>query len=213
MIVSIAASNAFDFHEIQGRLLGQIADILISSQVFIAVGFQLFRLKYLHELGTHWYEIGGKPRTIELDSIEVELLKQLSIHGRDSISDLARNLDVTVSVVATRLSRLEKEKIIVGYQAEIDFDLLGVTRFKTQLYLNDFNTKEEQLLEAYCNKHPQIIAYIRQIGECRAEIESHVSDYKQYSQLIDDLREKFPRLIRNTNSMLMHTEYLKWMVL
>lgn len=108
---------------------------------------------------------------------------------------------------------MENDKIILGYQAQVDLDLLGITQFKTQLYLNDYNIEEERRLEEFCNKHPNITCYIRQIGECRAEIESHVRDYPEYNSLIDDIREKFPKLICNTNSMLMHTEYLNWMVM
>lgn len=213
LIISIAANSAFEFHEIQGRVLAEISDILVSSEVFVVVGFKVFRLKYLHEMGTHWYEVGGRPRTPNLDQVEIKLLKLLSQRGRDSISELARKLDVSSSVVVARMQKLESEKIILGYQAQIDLDRLGITQFKTQLYLNDYNVEEELRLEEYCNKHSHITCYIRQIGECRAEIESHVTNYPDYNKLIDGLRERFPKLIRNTNSMLMHTEYLNWMVI
>lgn len=213
LIVSIAASSAYEFHTIQGRLLGEIADILIASHVYVVVTFRAYRLKYLHESGTHWFEIGGKPEHRTIDAMETSLLALLSTNGRAPLSDLARELSTTSAVVQNRLERLEADKIIVGYQAEIDLEVLGITQFKTQLFLNDYNSEEEEKLQRFCNQHPQIACYIWQIGDCRSELELHVESYAQYNQIIDNLRERFPRLIRNTSSLLMHTDFLRWTVL
>lgn len=69
-------------------MLGQISDILVSSQVFVVVGFKVFRLKYLNEVGTHWYEVGGRPKVPSIDELELKLLRLLSNRGRDSVSEL-----------------------------------------------------------------------------------------------------------------------------
>jgi DNA-binding Lrp family transcriptional regulator len=213
LIVSIAASSAYEFHTIQGRLLSEIADILIASHVYVVVTFRAYRLKYLFESGTHWFEIGGRPERRVLDPVESSLIGLLSKNGRAPISELARELSTSHAVIQNRIERLEKDKVIIGYQADIDLEVLGITQFKTQLFLNDYNSEEEEKLQAYCNQHPAITCYIWQIGDCRSELEMHVESYAQYNEIIDNLRERFPRLIRNTTSLLMHTDYLKWMVL
>ena len=85
-----------------------------------------------------------------------------------------------------------------------------MTFFKAQLYLRSYNKKLEQQLREYCALNPNITYYIKQIGDCKLELELEVKDYKQFNELIDEIRQKFAKLIRNIDSILIKREYFKW---
>ena len=133
LIFSIAAISAFEFSHLQGELLDSIRDILIGSEVFIPTEFKQYRLKYLMKSGTHFFEIGGAPRARSLDELEVKLLDLLNADGRTPVSELARALSLSDSVIKRRIDFLEEEKVILGYQATISTELLGITQFKTRI--------------------------------------------------------------------------------
>jgi DNA-binding Lrp family transcriptional regulator len=212
LIFSVAAYSVYEFNIHQSKLLESIREILISYEVFIPIEFHQYRLKYLIKGGTHYFKIGGVPVARQLDSLELSILNILSSDGRKSISDLARDLSVTDGVVKRKLDNLEKDRIVLGYKANIETDKLGITLFKSQLLLNYRSLKEEKELEDYCNMHPKITCFIRQIGSCNLELEVHVESYSEYNLIMDEITSRFNKLIRSTSTILMRENYVKWVV-
>ncbi len=212
LIFSIAAFSAFEFNQIQTELLDTVRKILVESQIYIPFEFKEYRLKYLMKAGTHYFKIGGNPSFRQLDKIETDLLNLLSQNGRETISELARKLSTTNSLVKRRMETLEQDGVIIGYQATIEVEKLGLTQFKTQLFLNYRSKSEEEELEEYSNKHPKITCFIKQIGNCNLELEIHAESYNEYLEIINQIRTKFKNLIRNTTTILMHEDYIKWAV-
>jgi hypothetical protein len=41
------------------------------------------------------------------------------------------------------------------------------------------------------------VLIIRQLGDCKLELEFEVIDFEQYSEIVEDLKDKFPRPNRN----------------
>ncbi len=212
LIFSVAAFSAFEFNIYQSELLDSISDILISYEVFIPIEFKQYRLKYLMKSGTHFFEIGGIPKHRDLDEVESTILNILSIDGRTSISELARSMSLSDSVIKRKLHSLEQDKVILGYQATIAIDKLGITQFKTQLFLNYRNLKEEEEFEEFCNHHSKINCFIKQIGSCSLELEIHAESYREYNIILDEITARFKDLIRSTSTTLMHADYIKWVV-
>lgn len=60
-----------------------------------------------------------------IDQLDLRILRQLLVNGRLSMRQLAAELRVSTTTVASRVSRLEKENIIRGHSAILDFQKLG----------------------------------------------------------------------------------------
>ena len=54
-----------------------------------------------------------------LDKLDRKILSSLLSNGRESIANLSRNIGLSRTAVAERISRLEKTGIIKGYTAQI----------------------------------------------------------------------------------------------
>ena len=54
-----------------------------------------------------------------LDKLDRKILSTLLSNGRESIANLSRNIGLSRTPVAERISRLEKTGIIKGYTAQI----------------------------------------------------------------------------------------------
>lgn len=65
------------------------------------------------------------PADRSLDRIDKQLLKSLQANGRKSVSELARELNLTSSPCFERVRRLEKEGYIEGYSARLNAHHLG----------------------------------------------------------------------------------------
>lgn len=62
----------------------------------------------------------------DLDAYDHAILRILTMNGRISIADLARQIGLSKSPTQTRLRRLEADRIITGYRALIDPIRMGL---------------------------------------------------------------------------------------
>jgi Lrp/AsnC family leucine-responsive transcriptional regulator len=210
LIFSIAAESVFEFAAYQQNILKVIADLIIDISVYPVIVFNFFRLKYLHQSGTHTILIGGKPVKSDLDLVDRKILKLLALDARKPVVELASECDVAPITAQNRIDRLKKDGVITGFKAEINFAALGMSLFKAMIFQREINLKEESRLYDFSNKHPNITESISQIGNCRREIELHVKNYSHYNQIIDELRSRFQSLIYNVEPLVIHKEYYQW---
>jgi DNA-binding Lrp family transcriptional regulator len=73
------------------------------------------------EAGSH----GPKSGQLSIDSLDLKILRHLLVGGRLSFRQMSADLGVSTTTIAFRVSRLEKEKVIKGYAATVDFQKLG----------------------------------------------------------------------------------------
>jgi Lrp/AsnC family transcriptional regulator, leucine-responsive regulatory protein len=62
---------------------------------------------------------------VEVDSLDLALLRALTENARQSQRALARQVQMSAPAVADRLARLERAGVIRGYRADIDWAALG----------------------------------------------------------------------------------------
>jgi Lrp/AsnC family transcriptional regulator for asnA, asnC and gidA len=60
-----------------------------------------------------------------MDHKDIEILKHLSVDGRQSARQLSHRLGVSTVTILSRIKKLEKENIIQGYSVRLNHELLG----------------------------------------------------------------------------------------
>ena len=60
-----------------------------------------------------------------LDSLDKKILKNLAADARQSARQLALKLEVSTVTILSRIKKLEKEEIILGYTATVDHEKIG----------------------------------------------------------------------------------------
>ena len=72
------------------------------------------------------------PPKVEVDDLDLALLRALAADSRQSQRSLARKIEMSPPAVADRLARLERSGVIRGYRVDIDWAALG---FPVVVYL------------------------------------------------------------------------------
>src|SRR5580700_4078550 len=72
------------------------------------------------------------PPQVEVDDLDLALLRALAADARQSQRSLARQIEMSPPAVADRLARLERSGVIRGYRVDIDWAALG---FPVVVYL------------------------------------------------------------------------------
>jgi Lrp/AsnC family transcriptional regulator, leucine-responsive regulatory protein len=69
---------------------------------------------------------------VQLDAVDLRLLRLLSRDARLSQRSLAREMQMSAPAIAERIARLERQKVINGYGVRLDWGALG---YQTTVYL------------------------------------------------------------------------------
>lgn len=210
LIFATFARSPFEFFEIQNEILQACSDIVISFTNLTLVNVWMYRKNYLVQRGSGSFLIGGTPSSFSLEELDWDILRLLSQDARMSISEVARKLTIAESTIRYRLDQLEKSGLVAGYRVELGLSRIGMMFFKAQLYLATYDRDDLTTLRLYCSKHPNITYFIEQIGDAPVELELEVSGYEQFTEIVNNLRLAFPKIIRNVETVLIHRSRFKW---
>jgi DNA-binding Lrp family transcriptional regulator len=144
---------------------------------------------------------------VKIDALDLEILKLLVVDSRMPTLEIAQKLNSTVATITSRINRLVKSKVILGFTIELDLDKLGYQAWKVDFYLSEY-TKLHQIVQ-YIEKNPLLYCVDYTMGYADLELEINVRDISQLHDIIEDLHSKFPKIIRNY-SFFRAIKFYKW---
>jgi len=134
---------------------------------------------------------------VKTDDLDFQILKLLSSNTRISTIEIAEKLNSNTKTVAARIKKLKDLDVIQGYTINIDHFALDYYIYKANIQLNDYN-KRLSIIE-YIVKNPALLMIDESAGFVDLELNFIVKDTKQFHQIIEDLKSKFPNNIKDYN--------------
>ena len=122
----------------------------------------------------------------DFSDLDIEILKKISIDGRISLRQLAKELGNRSPVtIKSHVENLEKDKIIKDYGAQIDFEKLGYNI----IAIIELTISKGKMLEVEKNvaKNPHIFAVYDITGEYDALILARFKNREDLSKMIKDI--------------------------
>ncbi len=152
---------------------------------------------------------GGNIVKNEVDGLDRKIIAVLANEARIPIVRLARKVGSTIEVVRSRMRRMEKLGVILSYRIDVDFNKLGLEFFKAIIYFRTLSPKDEKALFEWMRTHPNSLYYIRSLAPWEVEFEFVVESYQHFNSIINELRGRFPHVIRNHEHLIFSHE--AWM--
>ena len=103
--------------------------------------------------------------SIKLDIKDKKILYELDMDARQSISSIAKRVGLSKEVVNYRIRRMEKEGLIDGYYAIIEYSKLGYMYCRLIMTLQNISPKEEEEIREYAKKSKKIGLIVTAAGE------------------------------------------------
>jgi len=210
--VLMMAKNISDIYPLWKKTLEKYGDYF-STQVFsVYMGELIYGHGFLLDgiekpQRTPLHKNLGK---VKVDDLDIGILKLLVSDSRIPTRDIAKKLNSNVITINSRIKRLVKIKVILGFTAELDLEKLGYQTWKVDFYLSEY-TKLNQIVK-YIEKNPLLYCVDYTMGYADLELEINVRDISQLHDIIEDLHSKFPKLIRNY-SFFRGIKFYKWYTL
>ncbi len=118
-----------------------------------------------------------------LDEIDLRLLGELQDDARLPVAELGRRVGLSAPAVAERLARLERERVILGYHAELDPRALG---FALSAVIRASRAPRQlHLVGELAARTPEVVDCRRITGEDCYVMTAHVRSVEHLEDVID----------------------------
>ncbi len=209
-VLAILATNTIEYFEKMNTLLSKWRHLVVSKILGTMVDTRQYNKKFF----TNSHEgqaviFGGEVLHNKIDGLDYKVLNILANNARIPLTELARKVKSTVEIVRSRIRKLEEKGIILGYRISVDLNKLGLEFFKAIIYFRTLSASDEKSLFEWMKRHPNSLYYIRSLAPWEVEFEFAVENYQHFNKIINELREKFPHVIRNHEHLIMI--YETWM--
>jgi len=137
-----------------------------------------------------------------MDDKDIEILKHLSVDGRQSARQLSHRLGVSTVTILSRIKKLEEQNIIQGYSVRLNHELLG---FDITALIEIKSNKGKMLeIESEIAKYDNTIAVYDITGDAdmvilaKFKTRELLSDFVKKVSAIPNVENTLTHLVLNT---------------
>lgn len=149
--------------------------------------------------------LGKKPEVIKIDQIDEKIMQELTKNARQTTLEITKKIKETERIVRYRLKKLEKQEIILGYRTFLNTNLLGLKFYKLFIQLKNACKSDPQRIRHYLTQNSNVAYSTEALGGYDFEVEVYFHDSQELFDFISNLKEQFPKNIKEV----IHIEYIK----
>ncbi len=203
---TLIAKNNFELKKFFDDFLGKYSSYISDKHVFITTEICYFKRGFWLGKKTNLIVSTGGESAIELEDADIALLRVLSTNARKPLVEIGRDLNLTAKNVAYKINKLKKNKIIQGSRILVDSSKIGYKLYKVWFSLQDMTNQNFMMLMSYFQDRPNIIWSTKLIGYYDLSIELEVKDTDEFREIINDIKQRFSKLIKKHESLLIFKE-------
>ena len=191
--ILVWTKSVYDVEQIIVKIKRKLGKALIRYTYSLFCTYKLYPKDYLFGKKFHEKSVTLAPRApVKYDTQDYRILQELGSNARLSTVQVAQKLGIPQTTVSRKIKQLERNGIILGYRAEINFIQLGFMNYFLEIYLDDNNNLTQ--IESWANTTKNVMWLQKIIGTCDIEIEVEVKDRVELEALLNELRSKFKNI-------------------
>lgn len=148
-----------------------------------------------------------KDRQEKIDEMDLEILKMIANNARMPVTEIAEKLKTTARVVQYRLGELKKKKIILACRAHLEPRAIGRIFCKAIIYLANATEGRLKSFMGYASSLPGAVWPQKVMGNWDFELDMELESYDKFQEIITEIKEKFPDIIRNHDFCIVSKEF------
>lgn len=127
---------------------------------------------------------------MQLDSIDIKILDTLVDDGRASVESVAERIGLSPTPTRRRIRRLEEEKVITAYRAEVDPDRAGLEiRLHVMIKLKARDRSTIEMFERIVLESPEVQSCDLLTGQYDYILLIHLSSMRDYHRYLRQFLE------------------------
>lgn len=164
--------------------------------VSIKTRYTEFSRSYLAntEEGKKEFSILQKEKKEDIDDVDFEILKNISVNARVSLVEMAQKTKLSVVTCRMHLKQLIKKKIIIGFRVMFNYEKLGYQYYKVDLWFKD-PEKKMQLMQRILS-HENVIYTEKTLVTSDFEFDLEVKNFDEFIRIMNGFENQFPNSIK-----------------
>jgi Lrp/AsnC family transcriptional regulator, regulator for asnA, asnC and gidA len=159
LYINLIFRDELEMNEYLTKLIGMEEELVSDYLVVKPSFFEKYPRKFL------WNKInkeknikvvGYNSKKVNLDEIEIKILKILEKNGRTRLIDIAKKLNITSELAFYKIKRLYNEKVILGTRLIPNMEKLGFYFTGILLQVRNLSEKNKEKLKDFAKKNPYV---------------------------------------------------------
>ena len=204
IIFAVFSKTDYEVFRIKNELLSEFNKIIVAGYGDALVQVDQYSKMYFTNEVQPSTPFAGEIVNNELDTLEYKILEEFVNNGRIKMTELAKRVRSTPTIVRARVRKLEQLGIIIQYRIGVDISKLGFQLYKTIITVDRYSSEDERAFLNYMSTIPYVHYVSRNVWNL--ELELVAPNYQVYNTVVENLKQHFPYLIRTVDSVLMLTD-------
>ncbi|MBU0590633.1 Lrp/AsnC family transcriptional regulator [Candidatus Micrarchaeota archaeon] len=198
LIISIYAKDTEHFSNNFQSMVDKFQKNILKKKIVLIRNVIFLTRNYLSEDANSFVSVyGGVTENIKMDEREHKILFELARNSRITILSLAEKAHTAPDTVRSKIKKLEKSGIIKAHKVAISYSKTNILFFLVSVTLSSTSEVSRKKLEDYCKSHSNVIYLVNLLGDHEMDLEIEVNRQEEIDNLLRDLRNKFPNIIRD----------------
>ena len=197
-MIAIIAKDVFHHNQILQEIFNEYGQYIVMSDIVVGLGFIKFLRSYLigEENKENVFSLsGGSTETVKLTEIERKILSLLQQDGRMEFTEIAKIIGVTPALIHRYYTRLVKEGVITRTTYTLNYDVVDLKLFRVLFKIKQFNKERIEALFQFCLKNPNIINYVKVMGNWQLMLDIETRDLDELRNLLRQMKHDFNEII------------------
>jgi len=138
---------------------------------------------------------------MKIDDIDRQILIKLQQNGRETASEIAENLNLTVPTITERIRKLQENSVIQGFQAVIDPSLIGLDVTALITVVSSTSEKHKKVIEK-AKETKEIIQFFSTTGMGSLVLWVATKNSKSLENLLRDI-QSWPNVTRTETQVIL----------
>ena len=208
--IAFLCQSTHQFNNLMNKFLFKYSSQIRNSTYTIELDIYNFRRKGLFKkkgVKENILYFGGEQNVKTLNKKELIILNELSKHPTMGLVDLYKNTQFSVDVIRYHLDKFRGEGLLQGTELDINYEKLGVEWHKIFINRKRLTIEDENKFLSFLKHHKNVLEIIYCLGQWDTELNIEVNNGIELHQLIMELKNKFPEMIKDYETVKIHHNY------
>lgn len=205
MVIEILASDRHEFKNNYDRFHARYCGYILYKVIGVSLELIFTNKKWLcpEDKDISVSIMTGSP-TRMVDDKDMTILRQLIRDCRKPVKRISEETGIPSTTILQRINNMCKKGIITHFRTGIFLENFDRIFCKSFVYFAKPSKEEEDHLIDFLVHHPDVTYLNKTIAPWELEIDAHASSFNDFTEMMKEIAEKFPGVVRNFEAVVIN---------
>jgi len=197
-LLGIIGKDIFHHNKVLQSVFAKYGKYITMSEMIVGLGFIKFPRTYLINKNNESNQLavsGGTTSKEKLSELDRKILSLMQIDGRMEFTKMGEILQKTPALIQKHYNKLVKNNVITKITYTLNYEKIGLKLYRVQFKITQFNTEKASELYKFCEAHPNIINYVKIMGNWQLILDIEIENDEKLRELLREIKYQFKDIV------------------